>query len=91
MYVLSTKIEDDFHFLNECTAYSDERQILVNSLTRSFPNIVSSHKTKLFSIIFECNEQHSKLISLTLQKFNEIRNKKIELRENAIIPHWIFD
>ena len=50
------KIEDEFHFLTECTAYSDERQNLVNSITRSFPNIVSFHKNKLFSIIFECNE-----------------------------------
>ena len=85
------KIEDEFHFLTECTAYSDERQNLVNSITRSFPNIVLFHKNKLFSIIFECNEQHSKLISSSVQKFNEIRNEKIELRENAIIPPWLFD
>ena len=62
MYVLSIKIEDEFHFLTECTAYSDERQNLAKSLTLSFPNIVLSHKNKLFSIIFKCNEQHSKLI-----------------------------
>ena len=37
------KIENEFHFLTECTVYSDERQNLVNSLTRTFPNIVSSH------------------------------------------------
>ena len=43
------KIENEFHFLIECTAYIDERQNLVNSLTRNFPNIVSSHKNKLFS------------------------------------------
>ena len=85
------KIEDEFHFLTECTAYSDERQNLVNSITRSFPNIVLFHKNKLFSIIFECNEQHSKLISSSVKKFNEIRNEKIEIRENAIIPHWLFD
>ena len=54
------KIENKFHFLTECTAYNDERQNLVNSPTRSFPSIVSSHKNKLFSITFECNEQHSK-------------------------------
>ena len=46
------KIENEFHFLTECTAYSDERQNLVNSITRSFPKIVSFHKNKLFSIIF---------------------------------------
>ena len=85
------KIEDEFHFLTECTAYSDERQNLVNSMTRSFPNIVLFHKNKLFSIIFECNEQHSKLISSFVQKFNEIRNEKIEIRENAITPPWPFD
>ena len=73
------------------TAYSDERQNLVNSITRSFPNIILFHKNKLFSIIFECNEQHSKLISSSVQKFNEIRNEKIEIRENAIIPAWLFD
>ena len=87
MYVLSTKIEDECHFLTECTKYSDERQNLVNSITRSFPNIVSFHKNKLFSIIFKCNEQHSMLISSSVQKFNEIRNEKIELRENAIKYH----
>ena len=38
------KIENEFHFLSECIY----RQILVNSLTRSFPNIVSSHNNKLF-------------------------------------------
>ena len=85
------KIENEFHFLIECTAYSDERPNLVNSLTRIFPNIVSSHKNKLFSIIFECNEQHSKLISSSVQTFNKIRNEKIELRENAIIPPWLCD
>ena len=78
------KIENEFHFLTECTAYSDERQNLVNSLTRSFPNIVSSHKNKLFSIICECNEQHSKLISSSVQKFNEIRNEKIELISSSV-------
>ena len=88
MYVLSTKIEDEFHFLTECTAYSDERQNLVTSITWSFPNIVSSHKNKLFSIIFECNEQHSKLISLFVQKLSEIRTEKIELRENASLAFW---
>ena len=82
------KIENEFHFSIECTAYSDERQNLVNSLTRSFSNIVSSHKNKLLSIIFECDEQHSKLISSSVQKFNKIRNEKIELREN-IIPPWL--
>ena len=46
---------------------------------------VSSHKNKLFSIIFECSEQHSKLISSSVQKFNKIKNEKIELRENAIV------
>ena len=30
------KIEDEIHFLTECTAYSDERQNLVNSITQSF-------------------------------------------------------
>ena len=85
------KIENEFHFLIECTVYSDERKNLVNSLTRNFSNIVSSHKNTLFSITFECNEQHSKLISSSVQKFNEIRNEKIELRENAIIPPWLFD
>ena len=73
------KIENEFHFLTEYTAHSDERQNLVSSLTRSFPNIVSSQKNKLFSIIFECNKQHSKLISSSVEKFNEIRNEKIEL------------
>ena len=53
------KIKNKFHFLTECTEYSDERHDLVNSLTRSFPNIVSSPKNKVFSIISECNEQHS--------------------------------
>ena len=85
------KIEDEFHFLTECTAHSDERQNLVNSMTRRFSSIVSFHKNKLFSIIFECNEQHSKLTSSPVQKFNEIGNEKIELRENAIIPPWLFD
>ena len=76
------KIEDlKFHFLTECTAYSEERQNLVNSITPSFPDIVSFHKNKLLSIIFECNEQHSKLISSSAQKFNKIRNEKIELRK----------
>ena len=84
-------IEDEFYFLTQCTAYSDQRQNLVSPMTRIFPNIVSFHKNKLFSIIFECSKQHSKLISSTVQKFNEIRNEKIELRENAIIPPWLFD
>ena len=59
--------KNEFHFLTECAAYSDKRQNLVNFLTASFPNIVSSHKNKLFSVIFECDEQHSKLIRSSVQ------------------------
>ena len=43
-------------FCPEKIADSDERQNLVNSLTRSFPNKVSSRRNKLLSIVFECND-----------------------------------
>ena len=71
------KTENEFHFLTECITYSDERQNLVTSLTRSFPNIVSSHKNKLFSIISECNEQHSKLISSSVQNAMKSEMRKL--------------
>ena len=88
------KTENEFHFLTEyeCTTYSDEGQNLVTYLTRSFPNIVSSHKNKLFSIILECNEQHSKLISSSVQNAMKSEMRKLnQVRENAIIPPWLFE
>ena len=79
-FVGSNKIEDENHFLLDCKAYSQIRDIFFSKLETKIPDFKSLSHDTLISLLMNSSDYNCQLVSFISQCF-ELRTKLISMNE----------